>query len=192
MTLQKRPDTPFSAQHYTTMPQFGGAAAGHEVEAKKRSGEDIATGITNALLILIVIFFTCGSLWLGIFAIPSFFAFFRASVVAISSVREVRPASLYILSYLPRFGGHVVRAGYAQRRFRRNGRFVVLSVPLIEIAGGGVLNQPSLFPSFLSCMRTTTAAKQRPSFLVLLFSGLSTKVFVRFGRVRWLSLCLLR
>lgn len=74
------------------MPQFGGVAAGHDVVVKKRSGEDIAAGITNAILILIVIFFTCASLWLGIFAIPSFFAFFRASVVAISSAREVRLA----------------------------------------------------------------------------------------------------
>lgn len=72
------------------MPAFGGAAAGHEVELKKRSTEEIASGVTTALLILVVVFFTCGSLWLGIFAIPSFFAFFRASVVAISSVREVR------------------------------------------------------------------------------------------------------
>lgn len=72
------------------MPAFGGAAAGHEIEVKKRSTEEIASGITSALLILVVVFFTCGSLWLGIFAIPSFFAFFRASVVAISSIREVR------------------------------------------------------------------------------------------------------
>eukprot|EP00752_Nemacystus_decipiens_P014993 g13350.t1 len=70
------------------MPGFGGAAAGHEIEVKKRSTEEIASGITTALLILVVVFFTCGSLWLGIFAIPSFFAFFRASVVAISSIRE--------------------------------------------------------------------------------------------------------
>lgn len=72
------------------MPAFNGVAAGHEVDTKKRSKDDIASGITTSLLILIVTFFTCGSLWLGIFAIPAFFAFFRASVVTISSIREVR------------------------------------------------------------------------------------------------------
>lgn len=77
------------------MPAFGGAAAGHEVEVKKRSTEEIASGVTTALLILIVTFFTCGSLWLGIFAIPSFFAFFRASVVAISSIREVHSTCFF-------------------------------------------------------------------------------------------------
>ena len=79
------------------MPAFNGEAApGQEATLdgdmmkKKRSAADIASGITNALLILIVTFFTCGSLWLGIFAIPAFFAFFRASVVTVSSIREVR------------------------------------------------------------------------------------------------------
>ncbi|CAM9995875.1 unnamed protein product, partial [Laminaria digitata] len=70
------------------MPAFNGVAAGHEKETKKRSTEEIVSGVTNSLLILIVTFFTCGSLWLGIFAIPAFFAFFRASVVTVSSVRE--------------------------------------------------------------------------------------------------------
>ena len=72
------------------MPAFDGVAAGHEMETKKHSKEDIAAGVTNSLLMLIVIVFTLGSLWLGIFAIPAFFAFFRASVVTISSIREVR------------------------------------------------------------------------------------------------------
>ena len=69
------------------MPPFNNT--GDETETKKRSASEIAAGITNVLLILIIAFFTCASLWLGVFAIPSFFAFFRASVVAISSVREV-------------------------------------------------------------------------------------------------------
>lgn len=72
------------------MPAFNGVAAGHEVDTKKRSTDEIASGVTTSLLILIVTFFTCGSLWLGIFAIPAFFAFFRASVVTVSSIREVR------------------------------------------------------------------------------------------------------
>lgn len=71
------------------MPAFGGAAAGHEVETNKRSTEEVASGVTAVILIVVVAVFTCGSLWLGIFAIPSFFAFFRASVVAVSSIREV-------------------------------------------------------------------------------------------------------
>eukprot|EP00904_Undaria_pinnatifida_P008153 jgi/Undpi1/4468/HiC_scaffold_17.g07822.m1 len=78
------------------MPAFNGEVAegqdgarmAEEYHDKKRSAADIASGITTALLILIVTFFTCGSLWLGIFAIPAFFAFFRASVVTVSSVRE--------------------------------------------------------------------------------------------------------
>lgn len=82
------------------MPAFNGVAAGHEME-KKRSKDDIASGITTSLLILIVALFTCGSLWLGIFAIPAFFAFFRASVVTISSVREVRyEAQCYLICAL--------------------------------------------------------------------------------------------
>ena len=78
------------------MPAFNGEAApGQEAMfdedmKKKRSVADIASGIMTVLLILVVIVFTLGSLWLGIFAIPAFFAFFRASVVTISSIREVR------------------------------------------------------------------------------------------------------
>lgn len=76
------------------MPPFGGTAAGHGVETKKRSTEEVATGIFNALLILVIVVFTVGMLWLGVFAIPSFFAFFRASVVTICSIREVRRGPL--------------------------------------------------------------------------------------------------
>lgn len=71
------------------MPAFNGAAAGHKLEDKKRSTEDVVSGVATTLLILIVAIFTLGSVWLGIFAIPAFFAFFRASVVTISSIREV-------------------------------------------------------------------------------------------------------
>lgn len=71
------------------MPPFNAAPDEMEFGQKKRSVEEIAAAVTNVLLMLIVAFFTCASLWLGVFAIPSFFAFFRASVVTISSIREV-------------------------------------------------------------------------------------------------------
>lgn len=72
------------------MPAFNGVAAGHDTVEKKRSTEEIASGITTALLIVVIFVFVGASLWLGVFAIPAFFAFFRASVVTISSIREVR------------------------------------------------------------------------------------------------------
>ena len=76
------------------MPPFNGAAAG---EDKKHLAEKITAGIANSLLTLLVAFFTCASLWLGVFSIPSFFAFFRASVVTISSVREVSRTKRQVL-----------------------------------------------------------------------------------------------
>lgn len=72
------------------MPAFNGVAAGAHVDKEKRSSEEIASNVTSVLLMLIVVFFVGISLWLGVFAIPAFFAFFRASVVTVSSVREVR------------------------------------------------------------------------------------------------------
>ena len=71
------------------MPPFNGITNEAEVRKKKLFSEEIAAGVTNGLLMLIVTFFTGASLWLGVFAIPSFFAFFRASVVTISSIQEV-------------------------------------------------------------------------------------------------------
>lgn len=50
---------------------------------------DIAVHATNTLLILIVVFFVLGSLWVEVFAIPAFFVFFRAAVVTVASVRQV-------------------------------------------------------------------------------------------------------
>lgn len=72
------------------MPAFDGVAGGAEVDKEKRSSEEIASSVTSTLLMLIVAFFVGLSLWIGVFAIPAFFAFFRASVVTVSSIREVR------------------------------------------------------------------------------------------------------
>lgn len=46
--------------------------------------------VTNAFLILVVVFFVLGTIWLQVFAIPAFFVLFRAAVVTIASVRQVR------------------------------------------------------------------------------------------------------
>lgn len=54
-----------------------------------KGAQDVAAGFINAILILIVLFFVLGSLWLEVFAIPAFFVFFRAAVVTIASVRQV-------------------------------------------------------------------------------------------------------
>lgn len=71
------------------MPPFNGIINEAEFGKKKLFAEEVAAGVTNVLLMLIVAFFTGASLWLGVFAIPSFFAFFRTSVVTTSSIQEV-------------------------------------------------------------------------------------------------------
>lgn len=76
------------------MPAFDGVAGGAEVDKEKRSPEEIASNVTSTLLMLIVAFFVGLSLWIGVFAIPAFFVFFRASVVTVSSIREVRVSLL--------------------------------------------------------------------------------------------------
>lgn len=70
------------------MPPYNGQAVGMP-QSHKRSTEDVASGFVNGALILIVLFFVLGSLWVEVFAIPAFFIFFRSSIVTIASVRQV-------------------------------------------------------------------------------------------------------
>lgn len=56
----------------------------------EKEGRDFTSGVVNGALIVLVLFFVLGSLWVDVFAIPAFFVFFRASVVTIATVRQAR------------------------------------------------------------------------------------------------------
>lgn len=76
------------------MPQNNDAQPAHQSMPMK-AAKDFFSGFINAVLILIVLFFVLGSLWLDVFAIPAFFVFFRATVVTIASVRQVRNSLIH-------------------------------------------------------------------------------------------------